>query len=43
MLVLGAGGILGEAWMSALLAGIAEESGFDPRRCDGFVGSVRCV
>jgi NTE family protein len=39
VLVLGAGGILGEAWMSALLAGIAEESGFDPRRCDGYVGT----
>jgi NTE family protein len=39
VLVLGAGGILGEAWMSALLAGVAEESGFDPRRCDGFVGT----
>jgi NTE family protein len=39
VLVLGGGGILGEAWMSALLAGIAEESGFDPRHCDGFVGT----
>ena len=39
MLVLGAGGILGEAWMSAVLAGAAEESGFDPRRCRSYLGT----
>ncbi len=39
VLVLGGGGILGEAWMSALLAGVAEVSGFDARRCRGFVGT----
>ena len=38
-MVLGAGGILGEAWMSAVLAGIAEESGFDPRRCRSYLGT----
>jgi NTE family protein len=39
VLVLGAGGILGEAWMTALLAGLAESTGFDPRGCEGFVGT----
>ena len=39
VLVLGGGGILGEAWMSAVLAGLAEASGFDPRSCEGFVGT----
>ena len=39
VLVLGGGGILGEAWMTAVLAGLAEASGFDPRDCDGFVGT----
>ena len=39
VLVLGGGGILGEAWMSAVLAGIEEVSGFDPRECSGFVGT----
>ncbi len=38
-LVLGGGGILGEAWMSAVLAGIEEQSGFDPRGCERFVGT----
>jgi NTE family protein len=38
-LVLGGGGILGEAWMSAVLAGIEEETGFDPRGCEKFVGT----
>jgi NTE family protein len=38
-LVLGAGGILGEAWMSGVLAGLEEASGFDPRGCDAFVGT----
>ena len=39
VLVLGGGGILGEAWMSAVLAGLGEASGFDPRDCEGFVGT----
>src|SRR3954452_4854963 len=39
VLVLGAGGILGEAWMGGLLAGLQEATGFDPRDCDHFVGT----
>jgi NTE family protein len=39
VLVLGGGGILGEAWMSAVLAGLQEAAGFDPRECDGYVGT----
>jgi NTE family protein len=39
VLVLGGGGILGEAWMSAVLAGIEDASGFDARDCSGFVGT----
>jgi NTE family protein len=39
VLVLGAGGILGEAWMSAVLAGLADAAGFDARECDGYVGT----
>jgi NTE family protein len=39
VLVLGGGGILGEAWMLAVLVGMQEESGFDPRECDAFVGT----
>src|SRR3954453_3793272 len=39
VLVLGGGGILGEAWMLAVLAGIEESAGFDARVCDGFVGT----
>src|SRR3954452_15965304 len=39
VLVLGAGGVLGEAWMAALLSGLQEGSGFDPRDCDHFVGT----
>jgi len=39
VLVLGGGGILGEAWMLAVLAGMQQESGFDPRECDAFVGT----
>jgi NTE family protein len=38
VLVLGGGGVLGEAWMSALLAG-AEERGFDARGCRAYVGT----
>jgi NTE family protein len=39
VLVLGAGGVLGEAWMNAVLAGIEEVSGFDARECEGYVGT----
>ena len=39
VLVLGGGGILGEAWMTAVLAGLEETSGFDPRGCEGYVGT----
>jgi NTE family protein len=39
VLVLGGGGILGEAWMWALLVGIQEATGFDARECDAFVGT----
>jgi NTE family protein len=38
VLVLGGGGILGEAWMNAVLAGM-EESGFDARQSGAFVGT----
>jgi NTE family protein len=39
VLVLGAGGILGEAWMGGLLSGLQEASGWDPRECEHFVGT----
>jgi NTE family protein len=39
VLVLGAGGIVGEAWMGGLLAGLQEATGFDPRGCKHFVGT----
>ncbi len=39
MLVLGAGGILGEAWTSAVLAGLGEGDSFDARQCDAYVGT----
>ncbi len=39
VLVLGGGGILGEAWMSAVLAGINSGGSFDARRCRSFVGT----
>jgi NTE family protein len=39
VLVLGGGGVLGEAWMSAVLAGIEEANGFDARGCEAFVGT----
>ena len=39
VLVLGGGGVLGEAWMTAMLAGLAERSGSDARDCEGFVGT----
>src|SRR3977135_3568911 len=39
VLVLGGGGILGEAWMSAVLAGIEEAGRLRVRDCDCFVGT----
>jgi len=39
VLVLGGGGVLGEAWMSALLAGLHEAGGFDARECAGYIGT----
>src|SRR6478672_9213659 len=39
VLVLGAGGILGEAWMGGMLSGLQEATGFDARGCDHFVGT----
>jgi NTE family protein len=39
VLVLGGGGILGEAWMMAVLAGLSDASGFDVRDCESFVGT----
>ena len=39
VLVLGGGGILGEAWMSAVLAGLDEAGGFDSRSCGLYIGT----
>jgi len=39
VLVLGGGGILGEAWMSALLAGLQEGGDIDVRGCREYVGT----
>ena len=39
VLVLGGGGVLGEAWMTAVLTGLAEARGFDARGCEGYVGT----
>ena len=39
VLVLAAGGILGEAWMSGVLAGIEDQAGWDFRQCETFVGT----
>ena len=39
VLVLGVGGVLGEAWLRACLAGLEAESGWDLRACDAFVGT----
>jgi NTE family protein len=39
VLVLGGGGVLGEAWMMGVLAGIEDAAGFDLRECDSFVGT----
>jgi NTE family protein len=38
-LVLGGGGVLGEAWMSAVLAGLDESDRFDSLACGGYVGT----
>src|SRR5437764_405508 len=39
VLVLGGGGILGEAWMLALLAGLEEASAVDFRNCGAYIGT----
>jgi NTE family protein len=39
VLVLGGGGVLGEAWMMGVLAGIQDATGFDLRGCEHFVGT----
>ncbi len=39
VLVLGGGGVLGEAWMMGVLAGIEDATGFDLRDCDHYVGT----
>jgi NTE family protein len=39
VLVLGGGGVLGEAWMMGVLAGIEDGTGFDLRDCDHYVGT----
>jgi NTE family protein len=39
VLVLGAGGVLGEAWMMGVLAGIEDAAGLDLRECEAFVGT----
>jgi NTE family protein len=38
-LVLGGGGVLGEAWMIGVLAGIEDGARLDMRRCEYFVGT----
>ncbi len=39
ILVLGGGGVLGEAWMMGVLAGVEDATGFDLRDCEYFVGT----
>jgi NTE family protein len=39
VLVLAGGGVLGEAWMTGVLAGIEDAAGIDLRRLDAFVGT----
>lgn len=39
VLVLAGGGVLGEAWMSGVLAGIEEAAGVDFRKAESFVGT----
>ncbi len=38
-LVLGGGGVLGEAWMMGVLAGIEDGAGLDMRHCEYFIGT----
>ncbi len=39
VLVLGGGGLLGLEWMMGVLAGIEDQTGFDMRACEYFVGT----
>ncbi len=39
VLVLGAGGVVGEAWMTGVLAGIEDGAAIDLRACEHFVGT----
>jgi NTE family protein len=39
VLVLGGGGVLGEAWMMGVLAGVEDATSFDLRDCEHFVGT----
>src|SRR3954470_21418050 len=39
VLVLGGGGILGESWMTAVLAGLEEACQIDMRECDAYIGT----
>ena len=39
VLVLGGGGLFGEAWMTGVLAGYEDATGADVRRCRRFVGT----
>jgi NTE family protein len=39
VLVLGGGGLLGVEWMMGVLSGIEDETGFDLRECEYFVGT----
>jgi NTE family protein len=39
VLVLGGGGVLGEAWMMGVLAGIEDAASLDLRDCESFVGT----
>ena len=38
-LVLGSGGVLGDTWMSGVIAGLLQAGGPDLRRCESFVGT----
>jgi NTE family protein len=39
ILVLGGGGVLGEAWLMGVLAGLEDATGFDMRECEYLVGT----
>ena len=39
ILVLGSGGVLGEAWLTGVLAGLEDGAGFDLRTCEYLVGT----